>query len=44
MKSNLKYLLRWTCICGHTVEPILGATIIKDGSIFRMRCLTCEAK
>ncbi len=43
MKPNLESLLRWTCPrCDRVVEPILGVTIIKDGSGYRMRCLTCE--
>ena len=43
MKSNLGYLLRWTCPrCDRVVEPIMGVTFVRDGSGYRMRCLTCE--
>jgi len=43
MKSNLKYLLRWTCPrCGQVVEPIMGVTFVRDRSGYRMRCLNCE--
>ena len=43
MPIDLQRALRWTCPrCGHVVEPIPGATIIKDASGYRMRCLVCE--
>jgi len=40
---NLGKLLSWTCErCGQKVEPILGATFIKDKDGYRFKCLTCE--
>ena len=46
MKSNLRYILRWTCPrCEQVVEPIMGVTFIKENkyrSGYRMRCLNCE--
>ena len=43
-KSNIRYFIpKWTCPrCEQVVEPIMGATVIKDKSGYRMRCLTCE--
>jgi hypothetical protein len=42
MPYNLSSLLKMPCpLCGKMIEPILGATIRKDGPIYIMGCLTC---
>lgn len=43
--SNLEAWLRWTCPrCQLVVEPIMGHTLVKDNSGWRMRCLDCEPR
>jgi rubrerythrin len=40
---KLESLLRWICPrCQQTVDPILGHTLVKDGSSYRVRCPNCE--
>jgi phage FluMu protein Com len=41
--QNLGSFLRWTCPrCQQVVDPILGHTLVKDGSGYRMKCPHCE--
>jgi uncharacterized C2H2 Zn-finger protein len=42
-KRDLQQLMRWTCPhCQRVIEPILGHTLVRDGSTYRIRCPNCE--